>query len=182
MVPYFLKFHSLHSSIGFTMFGNFFNNKIYVKITPQLLTLISSEHSRIIEDIPLVAMDKENKALAVGAAAKLMGANQMVTIVNGFDHPRTIIGNFVAGELALQHFIQLFYKGSFSLSLRPIVIMHPLGEWEGGLTQVEIRALQDLALKAGGRKVYVWTGRILSKEELRMKKLPLEKEYLLGNL
>ena len=45
--------------------------------------------------------------------------------------------------------------------------MHPLEPLEGGLTHVEVRVLRELGAAAGGRDVFVWTGRELGDDELR---------------
>jgi rod shape-determining protein MreB and related proteins len=51
------------------------------------------------------------------------------------------------------------------MMVRPTIILHPLEKVEGGLTQVEHKALLGLGATVG-RKVYVWTGRVLEREEL----------------
>ena len=50
--------------------------------------------------------------------------------------------------------------------MAPDIVMHPLGDPEGGFTQIEIRALRETALGAGAKKVTMWHGRALTDQEL----------------
>jgi len=128
-----------------------------------------------IEDIPLMAVSKGNNrsVLAIGAAAKeeALSSKNEFELLNGFDHPRTIISDFTIAEKTLQHF---FHKLSKNKLLRPspIVVMHVLEKLDGGLTQVEVRALKELAIGAGARESYVWTGRELMDYEFESNKYP----------
>ena len=45
--------------------------------------------------------------------------------------------------------------------------MHPVGEYVGGLCDVERRLLIELAEGAGSRTAYVWEGDELSDDEIR---------------
>ena len=45
-------------------------------------------------------------------------------------------------------------------------MLHPRVDPEGGFTQIEIRALRELAIGAGASKAFVWHGRDLTDEEL----------------
>ncbi len=44
----------------------------------------------------------------------------------------------------------------------PRTLLHPLETIDGGLTQIEERAFQELAIGAGASKVKVWSGPALS--------------------
>ena len=57
--------------------------------------------------------------------------------------------------------------------------MHPLEKTEGGLTQIEVRALQELAAGAGAIEAHVWQGRELMDYELESRKFP-EGHWLSG--
>ena len=52
------------------------------------------------------------------------------------------------------------------------MIMHVIEELEGGLSQIEIRALQELAIEVGGQTVHIWNGRELIDEEIKENKYP----------
>ena len=81
-----------------------------------------------------------------------------------FSHERTLLANFTnADRLMKQGLAQL---KSF---LPPVVVVHPLERLEGGLTQIEERAYQELAVGAGAGKAVVWTGHELSDDEVAAK-------------
>ena len=141
---------------------------VYARITPDRLSVLHVESGAQHSDVPALAIEQKNgKSSVIGvghdAAAKTRLAN--VTLANGFKHPRTLIANFTVAEQTLRHFLKLVLPRSF-FSVSPIVIIHPQSMLEGGLTQIEIRAFAELALGAGARKVFVWEGPELSKEEL----------------
>lgn len=48
----------------------------------------------------------------------------------------------------------------------PVIIIHPMEMIDGGLSQIEERALMELASGAGARKVVVWVGHELSDQEV----------------
>jgi hypothetical protein len=80
-----------------------------------------------------------------------------------FASPRTLIGHFVSAEA---EFRQGFRKVRRGL-LAPWVLMHPMELMDGGFTQVESRALIELAAGAGARRVGVWEGKELSGDQVR---------------
>jgi hypothetical protein len=62
------------------------------------------------EDVPQLAVDltrKGNKVLGFGARANLVAStSKEKLILNGFDHPRSIIGDFETAEKTLQLFLE----------------------------------------------------------------------------
>jgi rod shape-determining protein MreB len=72
-----------------------------------------------------------------------------------FSHPRTLLGNFTNAEFSLKSLVAEV-KGRFLF--KPHMLIHPLERIEGGLTQIEERAFQELATGAGASKVKVWSG------------------------
>ena len=78
-----------------------------------------------------------------------------------FSHPRTLLGNFtVADALLRQGLGQVASRSGFRLAAQ--VVLHPLEKIDGGLTQIEARAFQELILGAGAGQVKIWTGPALS--------------------
>lgn len=78
-----------------------------------------------------------------------------------FSHPRTLLGNFtVADALLRQGLGQVASRNRFRLAAQ--VVLHPLENIEGGLTQIEERAFQELVLGAGAGQVRIWIGPALS--------------------
>ena len=147
----------------------------YVRIRPQMLSVRDINAKRTIEDIPLMAITrgKNRSILAIGASAatEASTSRKEYELINGFDHPRSIISDFTVAEKTLQYFFRKLVRNKM-LRPSPIVVMHVLDKMEGGLTQVEVRALQELAAGAGAREAYVWTGRELMDHEFESKQFP----------
>lgn len=74
-----------------------------------------------------------------------------------FSHPRSLLGQFLAGEQTLARAVAAAYPGKL-LKPRPALIVHPKEILEGGLTQIEERALTEMALGAGAAVVAIWQG------------------------
>ena len=82
-----------------------------------------------------------------------------------YSHPRALVGNFTNAELLLKSLTKKM--GGFTT---PSIVIHPLARIEGGLTQIEERAIQELAHgAANGRKVFVHTGAQLTDAEVIQK-------------
>ena len=73
---------------------------------------------------------------------------------------------------------QLLRPAGRGLALAPRVLMHPVGEPVGGLTQVEIRALQEMARGAGAHGVTVWQGPLLTDEQVLARQYPAAGQVL----
>lgn len=84
---------------------------------------------------------------------------------HSFSNERIAVSSFVVAQDFLTRAIKDFYSEDF-FQLSPSVIMHQEYKSEGGLGEVEIKVLQELALASGARKVYVWEGNKLSKKQL----------------
>jgi rod shape-determining protein MreB len=82
-----------------------------------------------------------------------------------FSHPRSLIGQFEVGEKAMAKAISRAYPGKL-IKPRPFLVIHPKEILEGGLTQIEERALMEMGLGAGASRVKVWQGADLDTEQL----------------
>lgn len=151
---------------------NLFRNTIYVRITPERLSVLHVESGNEYSDEPALVIEQKNgkkQIIGVGHDAAAAGRFSSVEVVNGFKHPRTIIADFTIAEQTLKYFLRAVLPRSL-FAVSPIVVIHPQVVLEGDLTQVEIRALAELGLGAGARKVFVWEGPELTKEDLRVLK------------
>ncbi|MGQ0709337.1 MAG: rod shape-determining protein [Rhodoferax sp.] len=127
---------------------------------------------------PEVAVLSQGKGLevcGVGIQARL--APPTARVVNPFAHPRTLVSDFTTAELLLKAFVKRLQK-PFFLALSPSIVVHPQGDPEGGYTQIEARALHELALGAGATEVVVWQGPALSDQELLARHFPAEGKIL----
>lgn len=146
-----------------------FRNTYYIRIEPGRLALTHVESGREIADTPVVALDAStgrDKFVAAGAEAQCKAGRPGVRLVNGFQHPRTLLADFRAAELVLKHMMARLARSSW-LAPSPVVVLHPLPPQAGGLTAIEIRAFHELAAGAGARKVFLWEGEQLSLDVLR---------------
>lgn len=143
---------------------------LYVKVSPTRLTVRNVRTGQEIAEVPELAIGRDGKRLsilAVGAQARAAAAtSQTAEVVNPFDHPRTLVGDFTVGEQVLKAFVRRL-RGRSWLALAPTIVMHPLGSPGGGFTQVERRAFREMALGAGASEALVWVGRELTDQEVQ---------------
>lgn len=149
-----------------------FRNTIYIRLKASKISLLHVESESELNLIPEIAIETSaygrSRILAVGneaSAAKTGKSN--VRIANGFKHPRTLIADFTIAELTLKYCLNLLTKKSLFF-LSPLVIIQPLEMDEGGYTQVELRAFEELCNRIGTRKTYVRVGAELTKDDLLM--------------
>lgn len=152
------------------MLGSFIKNTIYITVSETLITAKDVVRNKTFYLEPTVAFENKGgkqKVLTVGSNAINFKNKENVSVVNAFNHPRTIIGDFEAGVMAIKYCIgQVMYKKAF---IRPAVIIHPLEKLEGGLTVIEIRALCEMVQAAGAWKVMVWIGNELTEAQVAKK-------------
>ncbi|MES2296078.1 MAG: rod shape-determining protein [Pseudomonadota bacterium] len=146
-----------------------FSPLLYVKVSPQRLTVRNVKTGTEIAEVPEVAIGSSgNKKviLAVGTEAREAAAARPAELVNPFDHPRTLLGDFTVGEQLLKAFLRRL-PGKSWFAPAPRIVMHPMGTPAGGFTQVERRAFREMALGAGAADVVLWIGRELSDQEVQ---------------
>jgi len=80
-----------------------------------------------------------------------------------FSHKRSLVGDFTAAEKLLKALVKEVQQG---LVLSVSIVIHPMERIEGGLSQIEERALRELAIGAGASRVAVWVGDALTDEEV----------------
>ena len=100
------------------------------------------------------------EVVAVGdeVDAALLRAPADLTVRTAFDHPRLLFGSIADTVLVMKHFVLRAAQQS-DISLRGCrVVIHPQRELEGGLSEIEAQALIELATRAGGRDVGIYTG------------------------
>ena len=85
-----------------------------------------------------------------------------------FTTPRLLVGQFTEAERALKRGMKQLQEGGW-FSRSPVVLIQPMEKTEGGLSQVEERILQELALGAGARRAVIWVGEVLTDQQVRDK-------------
>ena len=160
------------------MFSQLFKNTLYFRISSDWISVRLIEQKRELSDSPFVAFDEKKGIIAIGAEAqKFMDQqNNGIQVLNAFDHPRTIFGSFNVEAATMRYLISKVM--SKKIFVRPIMVLHPKYRFEGGLTQIELRALRDLGESAGARLVYIWIGRDLLDDELSKCRFPKQEGAL----
>jgi rod shape-determining protein MreB and related proteins len=135
----------------------------YVRFGPKRLSVRDAKGSGRFDDEPIMALSEEERptVLAIGTAAR--GASSR--LINPFDHPRVVIGDFTIAQLILQHAFRVV-SGSTPFRPSPIAVLHPVEKLAGGLTGIEMRALRELGEGAGAFETHIWQGRDLTDPEL----------------
>jgi hypothetical protein len=143
-----------------------FRTILYIQISPNLVTIRHLQRGKpTIEfvDVPLVAISvhpqRGKQVVAVGSAVKTLRpaldpGEELVT-GNGFEHPRSVIGDMDLAEIVLRSGIKEVLKRRGMLWVSPDCLLQVLGHWEGGLTSPERQALKGLALCAGARFAFL---------------------------
>lgn len=150
------------------------DSTIYVQIWENRIKAVNLSNGKYFDEKPLLAFTSNSKGVhTVKAFGNNAGSCHCddCEIINPFSHPRSIIANFTIGEKLLQLvFKELFEKNNL-LKARPRVIVHPREKLEAGLTQVEERALKELAIGAGARDTKVYVGIELAQFEIDFDKI-----------
>lgn len=141
--------------------------RIYIRFSDELVHLTESKSGAEFRDTPHVAIETDDRGRRtvreVGSGARTTSGPRIV-VVNPFAHPRLVVGDFEIAEALLRFALaKLMKNGSYR---RPDIIVHPLRELAGGLSDIESRALVDLAASAGARQVGIHQGTELGAAEV----------------
>ncbi len=116
-------------------------------------TLVYSRGKGIVINEPsVVAMNTKTKQiLAIGTEARKMVGKTPAHIVATRPLRDGVISDFEITEHMLRYFIDKVHRDSFSLIPRPRVVVGV----PSGVTEVEKRAVEDAAMRAGARKAFL---------------------------
>lgn len=157
------------------MFRNLLNQVIYITLTPDRIEVSDIAKGTSIACRPEIAIHRNAQGkvtvIAFGDEAREATHDSDVTIVNPFKHARSLISDFTIAETLLKGLVSKIYGKKF-LRPSPVVIMHPLIDPEGGFTQIEFRAMRELAFGAGAYKAKVWLGPRLSDQAITAQEYP----------
>lgn len=152
---------------------------VYVQVAPDRLTVRNVKTGEFFSEVPELAIQRKPKLiiLDIGAQARLHSSVPGVEMVNPFDHPRTLASDFVMAEQLLKLAIRRILKVSL-FSAAPAMVLHLMGDPEGGFTQIEVRAFREMGLGTGASSVIVWQGRSLTDQEILSKQFPRDGKVL----
>src|SRR3989344_8616439 len=138
-----------------SLFGNFFgkfSRDLGIDLGTVNTVIYTNDKGIVINQPSIVALNnKTNQVISVGKEAlEMVGKTPpYITIVRPII--RGIISDFEAAEKMIKYFIDRLHEGSFSIVPRPrIVIGVPID-----ITEVERKAVEDAALSAGAREVFL---------------------------
>ena len=138
----------------FDHFWQFFTHDLAIDLgTANTLVAVAGKGVVIREPSMIARHKKTKETLAIGATAKKMIGKTPATIEAIHPLKDGVIADFDAAEVMLEKFIRLVHQSGRVVPMIPkprVVIGIP-----SGVTEVERRAVQDLALSAGARKAYL---------------------------
>lgn len=133
----------------------------YLRVNRERVSVRNVSTGNAVEVTPKLGLDTSNTILSVGDPVD----PSAVRVLMPFQHPRILIEDFTGGEKIVQYaFLKLF--GNKAIRPSPIVLVHPDLKLDGGLTQIEARALREMVEGAGARRVYLHYGRPLTDQEV----------------
>jgi rod shape-determining protein MreB and related proteins len=152
---------------------------VYVQISPDRLIVRNVKTGLTFSEVPELAIERKSKLkiLDIGVQARSHSSKSGVEIINPFAHPRTLVSDFGMAEQLLKLAIRRILKASL-FSVSPTMVLHPMGDPDGGFTQVESRAFREMALSTGASQVIVWQGRNLTDQEILSKQFPSDGKIL----
>ncbi|OEE66797.1 hypothetical protein A1OO_13605 [Enterovibrio norvegicus FF-33] len=146
-----------------------YGSTLYIQIWEERLRVLNAKTGKVFDEQPLIAWKPtgpvQKRIVAIGNAAQALKYDIDIIVSNPFSHPRSLIADYTAGETIIHHAISQVTPRSF-FSPKIQVILHPMEKIEGGLTDIEKKALRDMAYEAGAKNAYVYWGDTLPSQHL----------------
>jgi len=133
----------------------------YLRFNRDRVSVRNVSTGEVVEVAAKLGLDAADIILSVGDPIDPSAVREL----RPFQHPRVLIDDFAGGEKIVQFAFWRLY-GKRGIRPSPIVVMHPDLELDGGVTQIEARALREMAEGAGARRVYLHYGQALTDEEV----------------
>ncbi len=151
------------------MIARLFRRTVYVRLSHDHLSVHDPATMRTLAGPAELALRNSAGKLIVAAIGQqtqaALAQEPSLRLVRPFAHPRGLVSDFVSASALLKGFIFELQRGAWFRTVS-LIVMHPIGEFEGGLTQIECRVLRELGRSAGASEVWLWQGRSLSDAEL----------------
>jgi hypothetical protein len=113
------------------------------------------------ESAARLGLDRANRVVSVGDVS----SPDVVRTVEPFEHPRIVMSDFECASELVQFGLHQLTRFKW-ITPSPILIIQPIMELTGGLSEIENRALLELGESAGARKTLIHCGKMLSDEEV----------------
>ena len=156
-----------------------FRSRLHIQISPERITVRNLKSGVRVSEVPELALGgAPRKLLAAGDKARFaLGTAAHTEVINPFAHPRSLISDFSSAQLLLRYFVRRV-AGRTWLQGRPLVFLQPMGNPEGGYTQIERRALHELALGAGASQVVVCLSAAPTDQEMLATKMKISTRFI----
>jgi actin-like ATPase involved in cell morphogenesis len=126
---------------------------VEISISRTRITVHQKPSGKYFDQPPLVAISCDNRnplVAAIGAEAAAYIHNPDYFVFNPFDHPRVAVSDHSLAVIVLRHAISSVHSKSYFSPTARLSYLSPL---KGGLTEIEVKALVDIAVSAGCRSV-----------------------------
>jgi rod shape-determining protein MreB len=141
--------------------GLFSGGPCYARIDRTRISIRDVSTGATFESAARLGLDCANRIMSVGD----MNSPNVVRTVEPFEHPRIVISDFACASKLFQYGLQQLSRFKWIVP-SPILIIQPLMELTGGLSEIENRALLELGESAGARKTLIHCGKTLSDQEV----------------
>lgn len=151
---------------------------VYIQVSPKQVSVRDTGSGETISTLPEIAIARgSSKVVGVGTKARHQ-ESPAVQVINPFSHPRSLLGDYTAGEQLLRTLLRRLPVKRSLFSPAPAIVLHLQGDPAGGFTQVEVRAFREMAMAAGASEVIVWQGPNLTDQQLVARQFPKEGQVL----
>lgn len=132
---------------------------VYIQVSAERILLRRVATGETINDVPQVAIDQNGVPTVFGQGAEDAARwRPDLRLVNGFSHPRCLLGDMEVATLTLHYFLSKLlnpWRRRWP-RLRADVVIHPVGVRD--LSGLEAWGLQRIAQLAGAKTVRLWLG------------------------
>jgi rod shape-determining protein MreB len=162
------------------MFSAFFS-LLYIQISPDTITIRDVRNNLTIEEPAELAVsfiERRMQVIAVGHDAQAaLAKHPTASIARPFAHPRTLTSEYLAAEALITQLIARTL-GPLRSRLPFKVVLHLMGDPEGGFAKVEIMVFRKILLVAICRSFVIWQGSPLSDQALLSGEFPSDGQIL----
>ena len=134
------------------------NVPLYLQIWENNIKLTDTRTRRSVEVAPVVAVKRRGssqKVVEIGSAAELFEGKEGYEVFRPFADPARFVANMEIAEKIVRYLFKAL--GSRKL-LKPLLIVHPMGQYKNWVSSMEQQFFTELGLSAGARDVVVYAG------------------------
>ena len=143
------------------LMGLFSGGPCYARIDRTRVSIRDVSTGATFESAARIGLDSANRVVSVGDASN----PDVARTVEPFEHPRIVMSDFACAVKLFQYGLHQLTRFKW-ITPSPVLIIQPIMELTGGLSEIEHRALLELGESAGARKTVIHCGKMLSDEEV----------------